>query len=107
VFVHAVLWAYSGTRHLAGDPAFGLMAVPSHVTADFPPVFVTAGNADPLLPQTTALVERLGALGIETDTLLFPPDTSPRLGHEYQFQLDTPAGRVALSRILAFPARRA
>ena len=65
-----------------------------------------AGNADPLLPQTTALVERLDGLGVETDTLLFPPDTSPPLGHEYQFLLDTPAGREALSRILAFLARR-
>lgn len=106
VFVRAVLWAYSGTRDLAGDPAFGLTAVPSHVTADFPPVFVTAGNADPLLPQTAALVERLDALGVETDTLLFPPDTRPPLGHEYQFLLDTSAGREALSRILAFLARR-
>ena len=106
VFVRAVLWAYSGRRDLAGDPAFGLMAVPSHVTADFPPAFVTAGNADPLLPQTAALVERLDALGVETDTLLFPPDTRPPLGHEYQFLLDTPAGREALSRILAFLARR-
>jgi acetyl esterase/lipase len=107
VFVRAVLWAYSGTRDLARDPAFGLMAVPAHVTADFPPVFVTAGNADPLLPQTIALVERLHALGVETDLLMFPPDTSPPLGHEYQFLLDTPAGREALSRIRAFLARRA
>jgi hypothetical protein len=53
------------------------------------------------------LVERLDGLGVETDTLLFPPDTSPPLGHEYQFLLDTPAGREALSRILAFLARRA
>jgi len=52
------------------------------------------------------LVERLDALGIEIDTLLFLPDTSPPLGHEYQFLLDTPAGREALSRILAFLARR-
>lgn len=107
VFVRAVLWAYSGARELAGDPAFGLTAVPAHITAAFPPAFVTAGNADPLLPQTTALVERLDALGVETDVLLFPPDTSPPLGHEYQFLLDTPAGREALSRILAFLARRA
>lgn len=102
--MRAVLWAYSGTRDVASDERFALTAVPRHVTPAFPPTFLTAGNADPLLPHTTSLAARLQELGVETDTLLFPADTDPPLGHEYQFRLDTTAGQEALRRILAFLA---
>lgn len=101
-FVRATLWAYSGRRDYERDPRFTLMRVPDHVTPDFPPAFLTAGNADPLLPHTTAFLERLRERGVETDALLFPPHAEPPLGHEYQFRLDTPAGQEALRRLLSF-----
>ena len=40
--------------------------------------------------------------GVDRETLLFPEDHEPRLGHEYQFDLDTPDGREALDRAVAF-----
>ncbi|MBB2924616.1 alpha/beta hydrolase [Cellulomonas cellasea] len=101
-FLRTVLWSYSGTRHFATDPVIGLASVRDHVTARFPPAFVSAGNADPLLPHSRDLVERLGALGVPVDALFFADDHEPPLGHEYQFRLDTAAGREALERVVAF-----
>ncbi|GLQ53046.1 lipase [Devosia nitrariae] len=105
-FVKTVLWAYSGTKNFMSDARFKLASITEHVTDAFPPAFVSSGNGDPLAPQAKALVERLEALGVETDSLFFPTDYSPTLPHEYQFNLDIEAGRQALERILAFTGAR-
>lgn len=100
-FLQTVLWSYLGHKdpaEAADAPLFSLFA---HLPADFPPLFVSAGNADPLLPQSTALVEQATRRGIAVDTLFFPPDHQPPLSHEYQFTLD-PAGEQAFTRLTAF-----
>jgi len=105
-FLHTVLWAYSGTRHYESDPAFaGTANVIDHLTADFPPAFVSAGNADPLLPHSQALAARLQALGAPLQTLFFAPDHQPPLPHEYQFDLDGEDGRRALREAVDFVQR--
>jgi len=102
-FMHTVLWAYSGTRRYETDPAFAATAnVIDHLTADFPPAFVSAGNADPLLPHSKALAARLQVLGTPLRTLFFAMDHQPPLPHEYQFDLDSTAGRRALSEAVDF-----
>lgn len=104
-FLRSVMWAYSGRKDFLADTLFARSSVPRHVTAAFPPTFLSAGNADPLLPQSTALAARLGELGVSVDTLFFPADHEPPLAHEYQFLLDIPAGQEALERATAFLAR--
>lgn len=103
-FTRTTTWAYSGRRDHRGDADFQLMSVVKHVTANFPPSFISAGNGDPLLPHSLALVEALRGQGVTVDTL-FLPDHDPPLGHEYQFDLDTDAGRLALERSVAFARR--
>lgn len=102
-FMHTVLWAYSGTRRYETDPAFaGTANVIDHLTADFPPALVSAGNADPLLSHSQALAARLQALGTPLRTLFFAPDHQPPLPHEYQFDLDGEDGRRALREAVEF-----
>ena len=103
--VRTALWAYSGRRDARGDPSFMLGSVPQHVGPGFPPAFVSAGNADPLLPHSLGLAATLERLGLDADTLFFPEDHEPRLAHEYQFDLDGDAGRLALERAVAFLRR--
>jgi acetyl esterase/lipase len=98
----AILWSYSGTRNYAHDPLFATASVIDFVTSDFPPAFVSAGNADPLEPQSRAFAAALSAKGVRTDTLFFKPDHDPMLPHEYQFDLDSAGGRMALERSLGF-----
>jgi acetyl esterase len=102
-FLTAVMWAYSGVRRWSDDHAFvDAFGLAGQVTAAYPPAFVTAGNADPLAPQSEALVDRLRVLDVTVDALLYPPDHTPALGHEYQFDLDTADARAAVDRINAF-----
>lgn len=101
-FLRTVLWAYSGEKDFLGDPAFDLASVANHVTPQFPPTFLTAGNGDGLEPQSRDLAERLLRQGVATDSLFYPADHVPALPHEYQFDLDNADGRMALSRIVEF-----
>jgi acetyl esterase/lipase len=100
--VNTAIWSYLGSsrRHDEGTQREG--TITRHVSLSFPPAFVSAGNADPLLPHTLGLVEALERHGVDHEALLFAEDHEPRLGHEFQFDLDGPDGREALDRAVAF-----
>jgi len=101
-FNETVLCAYSGTKDFRGDERFKLTSIPRYVSSAFPQTFISSGNADPLAPQAVALAGRLHDAGVHVETLFFPSNRSPRLRHEYQFNLNEPAGQEALRRICAF-----
>lgn len=103
--IDTAIWSYLGSSRRHDERITRQVSVPVHVTSSFPPVFVSAGNGDPLLPHTVALVEALRQHEVDHDTLLFPDDHAPRLAHEYQFDLDTRDGREALDRAVAFIER--
>ena len=105
-FMRTVIWSYIGTRD-PQDARVRDMAVTPHVTAAYPPVFISVGNADPLAPQSVAFAEALRARGVDVDALFFPSDHQPPLGHEYQLLLATDAGRLAFERSIAFLASHA
>ena len=99
------MWAYTGSREIEGNAAFDEMSTIDSVTADFPPAFITGGNGDPLTDlQSKPFAAKLTGLDVQTETLFFPPDYRPELGHEYQFNLDLAAGRQSLEEMLAFMA---
>ena len=104
-FLHTVVRAFFGQRDARASEAYRNASVMRHLDAAFPPTFVTAGNADPLLPQSLALQARLRELGVPVEGLFFADDHQPPLGHEYQFNQDTEAGRQALARVVAFARR--
>jgi acetyl esterase/lipase len=103
--IDTAIWSYLGSSRRHDERTTRQGSVPVHVTSAFPPSFVSAGNDDPLLQHTLALVEALKQHGVAHDTLLFADDHAPRLGHEYQFDLDTADGREALDRAVAFIER--
>jgi len=105
-FLSTVLWSFSGSKNFKSNPNFAAAWVLNHVTAEFPPSFISAGNGDPLLPQSIALADRLDGRGVRVERLFFANDRQPRLPHEYQFNLDNEAGRLALERSVAFLARQ-
>ncbi len=102
--VHAVLWAYSGRRGHGRDASFATANVIDHLSAAFPPALITVGNADPLREHSRMLAGRLRDLGHAPETVFFPEDHTPALGHEYQFQLDLPDARAFLERLRGFLA---
>jgi hypothetical protein len=52
------------------------------------------------------LADTLASRGARVERLFFARDLAPALPHEYQFNLDSEAGRLALERSLAFVARQ-
>jgi acetyl esterase/lipase len=101
-FLHTVLWAYSGTKDFLNDPQLKTASVANYLTDKFPPSFITAGNVDPLLAQSTELAHRLNDLKVPTSTLFYPTDHQPQLNHEYQFDLDTADAQKALTQMVEF-----
>ncbi|HET9632449.1 MAG TPA: alpha/beta hydrolase [Terrabacter sp.] len=104
-FIDTAIWSYLGSRRGHDERTTRQGTVPLHVSPSFPATFVSAGNGDPLLPHTLGLVDVLGRHGVDHEVLLFPDEHEPRLGHEYQFDLDTREGREALDRAVAFIER--
>jgi acetyl esterase/lipase len=99
-----VLWSYSGGKDFSTNPRFATASVVNYVTAAFPPTFISAGNADRLLPQSLAFADALAARGVRVERLFFPKDHAPPLPHEYQFNLDNDDGKRALERSVTFLA---
>ncbi len=106
-FLNTVLWAYSGTKDFLHDPRLKTASVANYLTDKFPPSFITAGNVDPLLAQSTELAQRLKDLNVPTDTLFYTPEHQPKLNHEYQFVLDNADGQNALTRMVEFVKQHA
>ena len=104
-FVDSVMRSFTGTLDYLDDPRFSGISVVEHLTADFPPTFVSCGNADPGLGHTLSLIATLERLGVPHETLLFDADHVPPLGHNYQFRLGTDAGQEALAAIQRFVER--
>lgn len=99
------LWAYTGVRDVARSDAAAQMSTLNHVTGDFPATFISGGNGDPLTDvQSKPLAKRLTELGVDVDTLFFPASHRPKLGHEYQFDLDVDDGKLAFERTVDFVA---
>jgi acetyl esterase len=102
-----VLWAYFGTKDFMNDPRLEQFSIARQVANNFPPIFLSVGNADAFAPHSHLLAEIAEARGIAVDSLFFADDYSPSLPHEYQFDLDTDAGRLALERSVKFLLDRA
>lgn len=100
--VGTTVWAYTGKK--GGAPiAMEQMSTIDHVTAAFPPTWISGGNADPLTDkQSKPLAAKLESLGVPVTALFWPADHEPKLSHEYQFQLDNPNAQTALDGMLAF-----
>ncbi|GLS22203.1 lipase [Labrys miyagiensis] len=105
-YLKTLVWSYFGSKDLRVPAMPEQFSIVRNITRTMPPLFVTAGNADPALVHSKALVEAAGKVGVSVDTLFFPQDYTPPLQHEYQFDLDTAAGQLALQRSLAFIAER-
>jgi acetyl esterase/lipase len=101
-FVRSVLWSYFGTKDFLTDPKVAQASVARYVTSDFPPMFISGGNDDPLTPQSRELAEAVASKGVHVDSLFYPPSLTPALPHEYQFHLETEAARQALERSVRF-----
>lgn len=98
------LWSYTGVRQFESYDRIDELSTVNHVTPDYPPVFLTVGDADPLEPQSLEFLEALRKNGVEVETVLFT-GTNASLEHDYMMNLDTKPAQQTLEKALAFLAR--
>ncbi|WP_077043731.1 alpha/beta hydrolase [Rhodococcus sp. MTM3W5.2] len=98
-----LVWSSLGTKDFDDSAAVAQMSTILHVTGQFPPTYISGGNADPLTDsQSVPLAELLRGLDVDVTTVFYPAGHKPALGHEYQFKLDNEDGRLALERTIEF-----
>lgn len=94
--------AYARTRD-PESPLLAQMSPVNHLSAEFPPAWITGGNADPLTAShSVPFAARLQALDVPVTTLFWPDDHQPGLPHLYPFNLDSEEGQEALRSMLEF-----
>ena len=96
------VWAYSGTKDFS-DPVIKQMSAYYHVTKNYPPVYISGGNADSLTnAQAKPFADLLTSLGVNVTENFFADDHKPALPHEYQFNIDNQDGVTAFQKTINF-----
>lgn len=99
--IQSVFWAFTGIKDFKSFSRLNEMSPVNHITPNYPPTFLTVGDADPLAPQSTELIDILQKNGVEVESVLFD-GTNTDLGHEYQFDFTTTHAEQTLGKTLAF-----
>jgi acetyl esterase/lipase len=98
------LWSYTGVRHFESYDRIDELSTVNHITPDYPPVFLTVGDADPLEHQSLEFIQVLKRNGVEQEPVLFT-GTGAHLGHDYMMDLDTGPAQRTLEKALDFLER--
>jgi acetyl esterase/lipase len=100
-FLETIMWSYTGMRDFENYPRIDELSTVKQITSEYPPVFVSVGDADPLEPQSIELIEALENNGVEVDPTLFN-GTNANLGHDYQYNLASLPAQQTLGKVINF-----
>lgn len=100
-FVNTVAWSLVGTKKWQDNPKLFEASLVAHVTADFPPTYITDGNAFSFQDQGIALSDRLKELKVPVEDLFYK-DQPKEVTHEYQFNYATEEAQAAYKQTVAF-----
>jgi len=98
--------SFTGCADYRDFPRLDELSAIKHLTPDFPPAFITAGDIDPLEPQSMELAAELKRRGADY-VGLFHTGSGSGLDHDYVFDLATDASKTAFALIFDFMARHA
>lgn len=99
--VYQLVEAYTGQKRRDREFLKQLSPI-EHLTANYPPVFISGGNKDFLTKsQSLPFVRALEAKNIAVDAVFYP-DSKEWLLHEYQFFLNQHASQATFKKTLAF-----
>lgn len=100
-FFHAAIWSYTGYRNWMQFPGINQLSTVQQITSNYPPVFITGGDADSLTPQSHELVATLQKQHVPVTTQ-FWEGSGAGLGHDYQFEFSKPQARETFQNTLQF-----
>jgi acetyl esterase/lipase len=99
--VRTYLWSYTGYRDWTRYPRIDELSTARQVTNAYPPTYLTVGDIDPFESQSKELESVLHQHSVAV-TSRYWTGTGAKLGHEYQFDLRTAAGRAVLADVVTF-----
>ena len=97
---------FTGCDDYKSCPSLDLISTQKQVAPGFPAAFVTAGDIDPLEPQSRKFADYLNARGCDC-VGYFHTGTARGLDHDYVFDLSTAYAREAFDLIIDFMKKRA
>lgn len=96
--------SYTGTENWETEfRDLSEMSTIEHVTKNYPPTFLSVGDADPFASQNEEFAQVLDEKGTSVDTLFY--DGSHQLRHQYQFHLNLPESKENLTQVQRFLSR--
>jgi len=93
-------WAYFGKKDWSKH-FLSQATISNHITNDFPPTFITDGNNLSFEKHGMELAEALKIKDVTVESYFIPVDTETA-SHEYQFIMNTPAGKEAFDKTVDF-----
>lgn len=100
-FVNTVARAFIGTKDWQDSEAIQQASVKEYITKDFPPTYITDGNAFSFQEQGMAFEEQLKSFDIPVQSLFFK-DVDHEIPHEYQFNYTLEEARESLQQTIDF-----
>lgn len=94
-------WAYIGDRNWLESDAAQEASIIEYVSENFPPTFITDGNTGSFENQGIELTRKLKDKGVFVDDIFYPVEEA-KLGHEYQFIMNTSEAQNTFQEMIAF-----
>lgn len=100
-FVNTVARALIGTRDWKDSMEIKQASVKEYITNDFPPTYITDGNAFSFQEQGMAFEKKLQSLNIPVESLFFDK-VDKEIVHEYQFDYELDEAKESLQQTINF-----
>ncbi|WP_430611748.1 alpha/beta hydrolase [Enterococcus sp. DIV0876] len=100
-FVNTVAWSLLGTKNWKEDDRLVQVSLTNSVSKDFPPTYITDGNAYSFQDQGIAFENKLKSLNVRVESLFFKGDAK-EITHEYQFDYSLPESKKCYEQSVAF-----
>ena len=94
-------WSYTGVKNWKTYDRLDEMSTIKHVTKDFPPSFLTAGDIDPLESQTLEMIKELESKDIQMSTVLWTGEDRG-LNHDYMYDLESEESLTVYETLVEF-----
>jgi acetyl esterase len=100
-FVKTVAWSLLGTKDWKNSSELQQVSLVDKLTKDFPPTYITDGNAFSFQDQGIAFDQQLTELGVPVQSLFYK-DVEKEVTHEYQFDYSMEESQTCFDQTLDF-----
>lgn len=100
-FFDELAWAYVGEKNYENYDRIDELSTVKYITKDYPPVFITVGDVDPLQSQTMEFIQKLEENDVYLKKMLWE-NTNAGLWHDYIYEQDKEEAQKAYRETVMF-----